>query len=123
MNIDEARQALSAEIIKRQQLELENEKLKSYLKRAITDLKKLEIEKLISNTADDGTTIKSCPFCNCELSKFPEIMTVHKEYDDSFIKYMHDNGNFTGSNDYRVYCQRCGARGSASPIKEKAIKL
>ena len=108
MNIDEARQALSAEIIKRQQLELENEKLKSYLKSIITD---------------DNTKIKPCPFCSCELSEYPEIIVVHKEYDDNFIKYMRSNGNFIGSNDYRVYCQRCGARGSASPIKEKAINL
>jgi len=66
--------------------------------------------------------LKPCPFCGCELSEFPEVMIVHRDYTDDYIDWKHSKGDFVGSNDYRVHCENCGARGRSATTKEKAVE-
>lgn len=43
-------------------------------------------------------------------------------YSFCWAAWKRKNGEFIGSNDYRVYCPRCGARGNSHPDKAKAIE-
>lgn len=71
----------------------------------------------------NNNSLKPCPFCGCKLNEYPKIMVIRREYEDAFVEYKHNKGDFIGTNDYRVYCPRCGARGKSNPNKEKAFEL
>ena len=66
--------------------------------------------------------LKPCPFCGTNLQEFPKVMCVHRAYNEDYLKWLHENGKFVGSDgDYQVGCVTCGSTGARGATKSIAI--
>ena len=67
-------------------------------------------------------TIKPCPFCGRDLTKYPLDWLFSHATSAEFVKWLRENKKLVGSdNDIRVQCPGCGAIGPHSVNRECAI--
>lgn len=67
--------------------------------------------------------LKPCPFCGCDLKKFPPEMIIMRSTSDAYVEWEIAHGLILGdSNQLLVMCERCGAKGQGGVTKEEAIK-
>lgn len=66
--------------------------------------------------------LKPCPFCGTNLQEFPKVMCVHRAYNEDYLKWLHENKKFVGSDrDYQVSCIKCGSTGARGVTEAIAI--
>ena len=66
--------------------------------------------------------LKPCPFCGTNLQEFPKVMCVHRAYNEDYLKWLHENKKFVGSDrDYQVSCIKCGSTGARGATEVIAI--
>lgn len=67
--------------------------------------------------------LKPCPFCGCDLSKFPQVMTVKPVRTEEYLIAKLENKKIIGSDaGYNVFCVQCGCLGARGMSKEEAIE-
>lgn len=66
--------------------------------------------------------VKPCPFCGTDLQAFLKVMCVNRAYNEDYLKWLHENKKFVGSDmDYQVSCVKCGSTGARGATKAIAI--